>query len=259
MKYISLFFILLISCSLLAQSEEKNGIIISKMELFVADNLGEGHMALDNPYFSNYQELIRTLATKQAHGTSDARFLKQIFYSVHKKILGTYEQYVTFDALFQNEQKYDCVTGTALYALILDHFGFDYDIHETDYHVYLVAYAQEKRFLFEATDPIYGFSSNSDEIDQRMNLVNLKSETIIKDYLKGIGSEDEALQNIKIIDNIVTLSQLSGLHYYNQGLKYFNKGNYKKAFQMSIKAQGIYPSQRIKNASSFIFSMAFED
>lgn len=229
------------------------------MDLFISEDLGSGFIEADNFYFQQYQTVLSKLITKRVNTPSDAQFLKQIFFTVHRKVLGNYQQYVTFDELFQEGQKYDCVTGTALYALILDYFGFEYDIHETDYHVYLVAHTADQRFLFESTDPIYGFASQQEEIKQRIAAVNIKSKTLNERYLKVISSNDEGAQNIKIIDNIVSIGQLSGLHYYNQGLKYFNEGNYRDAFKMTIVAQGIYPSMRIKNASSFIFSMAFED
>ena len=66
---------------------------------------------------------------------SDVDFLKVVFGKVHNKFLKHYEDYVSFNDLI-SRGGYNCLTGTAVYALVLDHFGFDYKVIETNYHIF---------------------------------------------------------------------------------------------------------------------------
>lgn len=232
----------------------------TKLGLFIRSEFDELDAEEVKSYEERYAALINKLKEKRASSKSDELFLKHVFYTVHRKMLGEYEQYVTFSEIFKKEKKYDCVTGTALYALILDELGIDFQVHETDYHVYLVAYSGEKEYLFESTDALAGFAWDPKEIAERRAFVNQESVRINTELaMTGLASNEDAEQGATYIDNVVNLRQLAGLHYYNQALKRFNTNDHKEAYKMIIIAQGIYPSQRIKNASAFMFSAAFED
>ncbi|WP_420582361.1 hypothetical protein [Reichenbachiella sp.] len=232
----------------------------TKLGLFIRSEFDHLDAEEVKSYEERYATMLNKFREKQASSKSDVLFLKQVFYTVHRKMLGEYEQYVTFSDIFKKEKKYDCVTGTALYALILDDLGIDYQVHETDYHVYLMAFAGGKEYLFESTDALAGFAWDAKEIAERRAFVNQESLRINTELnMAGLSSNEETQQGVTYIDNVVNLRQLAGLHYYNQALKQFNTNDHKEAYKMIIIAQGIYPSQRIKNASTFMFAAAFED
>lgn len=232
----------------------------TKLGLFIRSEFDDLDTEQLADYERDYVLLIHRFREKRKLLKSDALFLKHVFYTVHRKMLGEYEQYVTFSEIFGKAKKYDCVTGTALYALILDDLGVHYEIHETDYHVYLMASLGGKEYLFESTDPLNGFAWESAEIAERRDFVNKESIRINTELaMEGLASNKPDLQSPVYIDNVVNLRQLAGLHYYNQALKNFNEESYQEAYKMIIIAQGIYPTQRITHASSFMFSAAFED
>lgn len=232
----------------------------TKLGLFIRSEFDDLNPDEVRSYEQKYEEVVVKLKEKQLTIKSGASFLKHVFYTIHRKMLGQYEQYVTFSEIFKKDRKYDCVTGTALYALVLDELGIEYEVHETDYHVYLVAFSDGQEYLFESTDPLNGFAWNPKEIAERRAFVNAESIRINAELaMTGLASDDTALQVATFIDNTVNLRQLAGLHYYNQALRQFNNNSYREAYKMIIIAQGIYPSQRIKNASTFMFSAAFEN
>ncbi|UXX80951.1 hypothetical protein N7E81_07540 [Reichenbachiella carrageenanivorans] len=232
----------------------------TKLGLFIRSEFDDLSPEEVLAYEQNYAVLLTKLKEKQKLYKSDAAFLKHVFYTVHRKMLGEYEQYVTFSEIFKKEKKYDCVTGTAMFALVLDELGVSYEVHETDYHVYLVAFAGGKEYLFESTDPLNGFAWEPKEIAERRMFVNEESIRInTKLAMSGLASDDVDLQGATYIDNVVDLRQLAGLHYYNQALKHFNNNDLRDAYRMIIIAQGIYPTPRIKGASAFMFAAAFED
>lgn len=227
---------------------------IDRFNLFArADNGTSEH-------FLTFANLIEKLQIKKTQYKSESRFLEYMFYHVHRKMLGEYEQYVPFEEIFSKEQKYDCVTGTILYSLILDELDIRYEIRESDFHVYMLAFVDGEEYLFESTDPLNGFVKNKEEISFRKNEIMKDARKFnARIVMDGVGSKEVDLQKVEIIDNNVNLIELSGLHYYNQALYQFNHRQFKESFELIEKAAKRYPSDRIMNAGSYIYSVTFED
>src|SRR5688572_1622333 len=97
------------------------------------------------------------------------KFCRTLFHKTRQEFFREYTQYASFRETL-SKGKYNCLTGTALYALLLDRFNFEYTIIETNYHIFLLAYTHEGKVLFEATDPLHGFVTNPDEIEKRIQL-----------------------------------------------------------------------------------------
>lgn len=164
---------------------------------------------------------------------NDGAFLKHIFYKTHNKFLKSYEMHASFDDVL-SFGTYDCVSGTFIYALILDHFNYDYKIHESAFHVNLSVTIGEKEFFFEATDPVNGFITDREAIDELNEKINL--ENAIENFvLKEVG-----------------FKELIGLRFLNQAIKYFNEFDYQKATAAIDEAISYYPSTRIENMALLI-------
>ncbi|NJM25665.1 MAG: hypothetical protein HC859_09415, partial [Bacteroidia bacterium] len=99
---------------------------------------------------------------------TESRFLRYLFYKVHRTFLKQYRLSEPFNGLF-NSGSYNCVSGTALYAFFLDQLGYAVRICETRYHIFLLTYLSDSTsVLFEATDPLDGFVENQALIEQRI-------------------------------------------------------------------------------------------
>ncbi|WP_109831271.1 hypothetical protein [Reichenbachiella versicolor] len=227
-------------------------------ERFFERNLKQSRPEIFTTASTDFAELIEKLEEKRLKVKSDESFLKYVFYAVHRKYLGEYKQYVALGEIFDKRRQYDCVTGTALYALVLDHFGFLYEIRETDYHVYLLAYAEGKKYMLESTDALYGITKDQEEIQARRKMIMDDAKKINAELaMSGVGSDEQYIS--ELIDNKVTLKELSGLHYYNLALAELNNQNFSQAFTLVTKAYHLYPSERIKQTASLVFALAFED
>ena len=112
-------------------------------------------------------ELLSKLNSKPRK--SDRIFLKSVFSLTHRQLLKTYQQYADFSEIF-NGGRYDCVTATALYSLLLEELGYSHAIYETKYHVFLLVESSEGQFLIESTDPINGFEYQKERIKERSGL-----------------------------------------------------------------------------------------
>ena len=187
-----------------------------------------------------FESIIEKLYSIKDRASDDLVFLEKMFYRVHRKQLGWYEGYTTVSDVLQSK-KYDCLSGTALYALILDYLGYDYTIQEFDFHIFLVLNIEGVPVLLEPTDPYDGFVTDRDEIALR--------------YRKALKSVEESGNFQKTyIQNEISLQQLAGLQYYNQAVDSFNNGHFKEATDLIMKAEMLYPSERIKGVQDIFLS-----
>ncbi|MBU2913678.1 MULTISPECIES: hypothetical protein [Reichenbachiella] len=234
----------------------------TKLALFIRDDFDSFSHEEFVSFEATYLDMLSKLREKDESMKSDEAFLKFMFYKVHRKFLKSYEQQVLFSEIFRPSGKYDCVTGSALLALFLDDLGYHYRVVETDYHVYLMVESGGREFMMEATDPLNGFASDKEEIKERKQIVLSDAQRINEKLAMSGVSSDFSMgspKQVTVIDNEVGMKELAGLHYYNQSLRAYNNEDLRKAYKYITVAQGIYPSKRIKNASSFIFAMAFSN
>ncbi len=180
----------------------------------------------------DFLNFLDDLNDKKAKKGSDYRFLRHLFYKVHHKYLRRYEEFTSFSQVFE-EGKYNCLTGTAFFALALDHLGYDYKIVENTYHIYLIIDTKERQYLFESTDPFNGFIYDKKEIKERLEAYRLNE------------LQHNGFQFTSYTHNQVDLYQLVGLHYYNSAINYYNKKDVKSAFIALNKALIFYKSDRL--------------
>jgi len=203
-----------------------------------------------NLYQEDITQIVDKLKAKQSKW-SDSKLLEKIFYYVHNKKLDWYENYITLADLMENGT-YDCLTGTAFYALILDELEIPYTIYEFDFHVFLVAKLPSDSALFESTDPLYGFVTDPDEIEEHINYyltgdANTTGRQIV------IGSRATSSQKSTVNERI-SLKELVGLQYYNLAVNAFNNREIAVSRDFIEKAYQLYPSQRISDTRDFFLS-----
>ncbi|MEO9475455.1 MAG: hypothetical protein ABJG41_07960 [Cyclobacteriaceae bacterium] len=191
---------------------------------------------------SEFSDMLDKLYRCKTRSRSKSQFLEKAFYQIHRKNLGWYENYVSFAQTLESK-KYDCLTGTALYALILDKMEISYTVLEFDFHIFLLAEADGKEILIEATDPLGGFVTDAEEIGRR-----------IKSSLLNAQYKDKYYRTY--LQNEINLVELAGLQYYNLAVDLFNKKKYKEAKKFIKKANVLYPSERIQQTARLITSVS---
>lgn len=199
----------------------------------------------DQSISENYTLLLERLQVKQQKTSSDLRFLRQMYSLVHKKQLGRYQKYASLEETLSDEKKYNCLTGTALYAMLLQDLGYDYSIIEFDYHVLLMVHLEARDVMIESTDPLNGFVISDNEMQEIID-AQLSKESNIPD--NSVLNRIFAEQGI----NKIKLEELAGLQYYNSAIINYNNGSYFKALIELRKAYTLYPSKRIKGIYDLI-------
>lgn len=196
------------------------------------------YKAVRNELYGYSEKLLR----KKKRSDGELEFLKYVFKNVHQKYLKDYRVDETFTGVF-NTGRYNCISGTALYACILDLLGYKSVIYETRYHIFLLVKTDSAKILFEATDPVRGFVAGNKAVSSRVTGY-LKNE---RQQLTD-GGTLSAPFNANDILEAVNLKELAGLHYYNIGMHLINQQNYYDAFRALKKASILYPrSERIKD------------
>jgi hypothetical protein len=186
-----------------------------------------------SPLKSEYYTFVSSLKDKQAKWKNDHRTLEHLFYKVHQKYLKKYVPYQSFQALFDTGT-YGCLTGTALYAFLLDELGYKYEIIETNYHMFLIVEVDDQRFLLESTDPFNGFEYIQDEINKR----------IAEAYLKNkIGGTHYTFSYD--IYRSISYTELIGLQYYNTAINAYNQNNLSLSLYCLNEAFKFNKSERI--------------
>ncbi len=105
-----------------------------------------------NQISGQLDNFVAQMARIQRKYQSDEQVLQIIFGQVQKQYLHSYDKnYPAFSQLFVNG-KFNCVSGTGLYALILQRLGYTVEIHEKAFHAYLQVQLPGTVVLMDATD-----------------------------------------------------------------------------------------------------------
>lgn len=194
---------------------------------------------------------INRLEAKRGSFENEVDFLNHLFVKTHQRMLRNFTDYVSFRQTL-TDGTYNCLTGTTLYALLLDHFGFEYNIIETNYHIFLTANTANGRVLFEATDPLNGFVVNESEINARIS-------TYKQNTLNKTDSPKRTYYQFNFeLYNDVNLLEMSGLLHYNLAIVAYNKHQLATAIDHLDKAIELYQSPRTEEFARIVLLSVVE-
>jgi hypothetical protein len=182
---------------------------------------------------------------------SNFRFCKTLFQKTRQQFFKRYSQYASF-AETLTDGKYNCLTGTALYALLLDHFGIEYKIIETNYHIFLLAMTDEGTVLFEATDPTHGFVTDPKKIEQQVQAYKRNDFGETRNDGKSYYSYAASLYQP------VSVTELRGLLHYNVSVEAYNRQDFNSAITNLDKALELYNSSRISEFTAVLMKAVLE-
>jgi hypothetical protein len=142
--------------------------------------------------------------------------VKKVFSDIKKKYLRTYYLHSFFPDLFQ-QKTYNCVTGTALIAIIFEELDIPISIVKVPNHVYLIAYPKSLKIGVESTKSkggIYQWNDYSKKLAVGyLLLIGKTSENEIQ--LQGV---DYILKKYFYVKKNLTFENLIGIHYFNYAL-----------------------------------------
>ncbi len=201
----------------------------------------------DSVKYSNIQNQIENVQNKLEKSNIRKKSLKKqikiIYKTIHLELFKKYDE----DALFydiESTGNYNCVSATAVYAIVLDYFQIDFAIKERPQHVYLIVNPTTDAIIMESTNPSKGVLLINDNA-KKDYIKYLRSNKIISESDYESKSINELFIEHYYKDETITINELAGLHYYNHGIAFMNKELYLKASYSLEKALMLYPESEL--------------
>jgi tetratricopeptide (TPR) repeat protein len=250
-----LLAVLLILCSIGSVSQELDTTIFTtdfEKKVFM-DYLASGHAdpvllfscvdyrdGIEVTNSTRVNTIIKEFDTEKFRNKNQKKQIKEIYTHIQESFLKKYDEQAYFNDIFPTG-KYNCVTASALIALLFENLHIPHEIKETAIHVYLVAGKGSDLMYIETTMPKFGVF----HFDNRFknNYVNflLESETIsLEEYANN--SLDELFREYYDVDSSINLVQLAAVQYNNEGYYCYEEERYQEAANSYEKAIMLYPS-----------------
>lgn len=175
-------------------------------------------------------------------GKTFSKTVQNHFTKTHKEFLIKYRYSAYFNEIFESGT-YNCVTASALYAMLFDQLDIRYSIKETPTHVYLIVNPGKENIMVETTDPQGEIVVITDEMKVRY-LDYLKAEKLISDADLKSNSTNDLFYHSFYSDSDISLLELAGIQYYNRGIELINKQDFGKALVNLEKSYTLYPGDR---------------
>lgn len=251
-QILALLFFGLFSINSLAQSDNQtqftDSTLSNQLSNFFNGNLQQ-RISTEEIEVDLSQYLTRLEAIKKRK-KNDLEFLRSVFFKTHRKYLKRYDASATLEETMTTGV-YGCLTGTALYSIILSHFGYENYIVELTSHVYLKVKLDDKIVLIESTLPEDGFLQNVSEIakaTEQYQYNSRKPNSIIA--IAGIneGNAEGAYERS------ISLKQLSGLQYYNMAIYNIKGESLEIAFANARESIDLYPSKRTEQLMEIVIN-----
>lgn len=189
------------------------------------------------------EKKISKVVADAAKADNDFEHLFRLFKATQAKILRSYSAYTSIDGLARGN--YDCLTATALFATLLSQQQFDFDIIETNYHIFLMVRTSQGEVLLETTDRFHGFISNPLEIEQRIDGYR-------KNLVAQAGPRKRAHDYSFNLYTKVLPEQVAGLLYFNQAVNAFNKGSLALCAEKLLLAHQHYETPRTTELAALV-------
>ena len=193
---------------------------------------------------SHFLQQLETLNTDKIVSRKNEKKIRYIYDYIHETFLTKYEINNRFEDIFANGF-YNCVSASALYALVFSELNIPFVIKEKPTHVYLIAYPDAEKITVESTNPIGGSYVPEPQFKQTFVKV-LKDQKLISAQEYASGNIDELFdEHYYGSDLNISLLQLAGIQYLNAGLYLIDEKNFSRATDELEKAYLLYPSERI--------------
>lgn len=198
---------------------------------------------------SSYSEYVKKrldgfyyyIKSKNLEKKPEKIFAREIFKEAHAFFLKKYEEHISFSRIFKNGY-YNCVSATALFAIILENYNIPYYIKETPTHVYLVAFPNSHNILFETTSPQGFFAPDTKMKETYVNWM-IRAKFTTQEYVDKLGYPT-AFQELYYPRDNIDLTEIAGIQYYNETVNVSQETNYVEAIRNILKACVLHPSKR---------------
>jgi hypothetical protein len=193
---------------------------------------------------TSYQTVYDILKDKKTASKNIGPKIKTTYSTVHDFFLKKYENEIYFPSIFLNGY-YNCVTASALYAMVFDQMQIPYKVMASFDHVYLIANPGEKSVVIETTNP--SFEQAIFNGDFKLQYVNyLKDSKLISAAdIKNKSTDEIFEEKFKEVREAEFIN-IIGFQYYNKAIEKFKLDDATTAYELSKKAYFFFPDPQVK-------------
>ncbi len=185
-----------------------------------------------------FDAFISEIKSSKVLRKPEVKLMKELHAMVHKRFLTRYQFVVPFHEIFKSGT-YNCVSATALFALVLEELDIPYNIQEQPTHVYIMAYPDTKAISVEMTavEDAYYLTARKDVSNAVNALLELDLTTREEIQMKGELYVYNAFYNT---NDVVDLRELAGIQYMNASISAVNDERFADALSSICKAETLY-------------------
>ena len=180
-------------------------------------------------------DFLKSLEKSGIRNFTEKKKIKEISKKVNSTFLKKYTSTVLFSDIFTNGN-YNCITASALYALVFDYFNVNYSIKKKPQDVYLIADPNGEQVVIESDNPSKNFTVNDEQYKKSyvdyLRERRLISEDEYKSYTISDLFDKTYNQTISI-----SLYQLAAIQYYNSGVLSAMSSDFQESLKYLEKAE----------------------
>jgi hypothetical protein len=187
---------------------------------------------------------VAVQARKRESAKSEVQYVNKLVKSVHAEFLRLYKPYVHINEPFETGS-YDCLTGTAIFSLVLTELGIPHQIIETNYHIFLTIEGREQKYLLETTDKLFGLKTEASDISASLDQYK-------QNMLGSVATNAHYYRFKQKLFRTVAPSQLKGLLHFNQAVVAFNDHNLSNCVEQLELAKQNYDNPRVRELAELV-------
>lgn len=193
---------------------------------------------------SRFDAFIGELKTSKILKQSEEKIIRELHKRVHERFLTRYRALIDFNEIFVTGE-YNCVSSTALFALVLEELGIPYYVQEQPGHVLIMAYPNTSNITVEMTTV-----KNAFVIPPRKN-INRAVENLLELQLVT-PKQVNTMGDVQVYDLFfnerakLTIDQLIGIQFFNHAITSMNGHQTEKSLSDICKAARFYDVYRTK-------------
>jgi len=258
MKYLFLFCFLLVCTSTLFSQTDLTGfekyhtpyeqeILSNKKSTHLEQLMAMGEDASEERTLAVKEEIdafVSEIKSSKLMRLSEVKLMKALHKKVHERFLVRYKYISPFNEIFETGY-YNCVSATALFALVLEELNIPYNIQEQPTHVYILAYPDTKAISVEMTalKDAYYLPARKD-ISNAVALL-LEFEITSKEEIETFG-ELQVYNAFYNTNSVVDLNQLAGIQYFNEAIMASNRNDLNASLGEICKTLKLYNEEKIR-------------
>lgn len=187
---------------------------------------------------------VQEIKSSNLMRASEVKLMKELHRKIHDRFLDHYKLVSPFNEIFETGQ-YNCVSATALFALVLEELNIPYNIQELPNHVYIMAYPETKAISVEMTALRDAYYLPARKDVSRAVRILLELELTTMDEINQQG-ELHVYNRVYNTNSVVDLKQLAGIQYFNEAITAANKNDFKAGFDAISKAELFYNVEKTR-------------